>query len=105
MGRPSPTPKREAETWIGAHPGGPSGILAGPPGAGAELPSDLAEAIAEDPAGQLGPNLAQLPFPVKLLPADKALSIQAHASYAQAKAGFAAENAAGLPAGDRTRRS
>lgn len=103
MGRPSPTPKREAEAWFGAHPGGPSEILAGPPGAGAGVPSDLAEAIADDPAGQLGPNLAQLPFLVKLLAADKALSIQAHPSKAQAEAGFAAENAAGLPAGDPTR--
>lgn len=103
MGRPSPTAKREAEAWFGAHPDGPSEILAGPPSAGAGLPSDLAEAIAEDPAGQLGPNLAQLPFLVKLLAADKALSIQAHPSKAQAEAGFAAENAAGLPAGDPER--
>ena len=103
MGRPSPTPKREAEAWFGAHPGGPSEILAGPAGAEGSLPRDLAEAIAEDPAGQLGPNLAELPFLVKLLAADKALSIQAHPSKAQAEAGFAAENAAGVSAGDPAR--
>ena len=103
MGRPSPTPEREAEAWFGAHPGGPSEILAGPSGAASALPHDLAEAISQDPAGQLGPDLAELPFLVKLLAADKALSIQAHPSKAQAEAGFAAENAAGLPAGDPTR--
>jgi mannose-6-phosphate isomerase len=38
----------------------------------------------------------QLPFLLKILAADKALSIQVHPTLAQARAGFAAENARGL---------
>ena len=52
---------------------------------------------------QFGPRL---PFLVKLLAADKALSIQVHPDLEQARAGFAREDAAGIPrdAPDRTYR-
>lgn len=102
MGRPSPTQKPEAEAWFGAHPGGPSELLSVPE-QGETAPADLAEAIAQDPTGELGPDLSELPFLVKLLAADKALSIQAHPSKAQAEAGYAAENASGLASGDLLR--
>jgi len=92
--RPSPEP--EAELWMGAHPGGVSRV-ATPAG---EVPLDAF--IAADPEGVLGPEVvrrfgARLPFLLKVLAAERPLSIQAHPDAEQARAGFARENAAGIP--------
>ena len=81
-----------AELWFGAHPDSPSTIVDGP----------LDAAIAADPAGLLGAEVAaafdgRLPFLLKLLAAEHALSIQVHPTLAQARAGFAAEQARGVP--------
>ena len=81
QGRPTPTEKPEAELWFGAHPGAPGVLL------------DLIEA---DPEGQLGQGRKSLPFLLKLLAAERALSIQVHPTKAQAEAGFAADEAAGI---------
>ena len=82
----------EAEYWLGAHPGGPAVLES----SGTTL--DLA--IARSPIELLGPQVAErfggLPFLVKLLAARQALSIQTHPSAAQAAAGYAREEAAGL---------
>ena len=64
--------------------------------------------IAADPDRELGPECAarfggRLPFLLKVLSAEQALSIQVHPSRAQAQAGFAAENALGLPPADPAR--
>ena len=107
QGRPVPSPGPEAELWIGAHPSAPSGM------AGATLDA----VIAADPDRELGPSCVarfgpRLPFLLKVLSAEAALSIQLHPSRAQAEAGFAAENARrrrrpdrqrGLPPGDPAR--
>ena len=85
--------KPQAELWLGAHPGSPSRIVHPEKVGGA---SDLARWIAADPATALG-DAPTLPFLMKVLAADSALSIQAHPSMAQAIAGFARENAAGIP--------
>jgi mannose-6-phosphate isomerase len=87
-----------AELWFGAHPAGPSPVQ----------DTTLDRLIAADPPAFLGPATverfgAQLPFLVKLLAADHALSIQVHPSRAQAEAGFAAEEAAGLALDDPAR--
>jgi mannose-6-phosphate isomerase len=63
------------------------------------VPLDLL--IDRDPQRMLGAETAQrygdrLPFLVKLLAADTALSIQVHPSLEQARAGFAAEDARGV---------
>ena len=97
QGRPVPAPGPEAELWMGAHPSAPSGVDR----AGATLDA----VIAADPGRELGPDCAKrfsgrLPFLLKVLSAEKALSIQVHPSRAQAEAGFAAENERGLPPGD-----
>ncbi len=94
-GRP-PTGEPEAELWLGAHPGAPSRIDRGD---GAE---PLDAVIARDPATELGPRVAdrfgpQLPFLLKVLAAEHALSVQVHPTLAQAAAGYAAEDAAGTP--------
>src|SRR5664279_3596441 len=64
--------------------------------------STLDEAISLDPVGTVGAHVARrfgprLPFLLKVLAADAPLSLQAHQSSRQAVAGFARENAAGVP--------
>jgi mannose-6-phosphate isomerase len=87
---------------MGAHPGAPSGVDRG---AGA---CSLDELIAVDPVAELGPAAVErfgpaLPFLFKVLAAGEPLSVQVHPDLAQAKAGFAAEEAAGVPLGARER--
>ena len=102
QGRPAPTAQPEAELWMGAHPSAPSGV--DQPGGRTTL--DVV--IAADPAGELGADVAarfggRLPFLLKVLAAEHALSIQVHPSRAQAEAGYRAENERGLPRGDKSR--
>jgi mannose-6-phosphate isomerase len=78
LGR-KPPGRPEAEYWLGTHPGSPAVLVDGP--SGDRLLSDLTE----------------LPFIMKVLAAETPVSLQAHPSTAQAEAGFARENAAGIP--------
>jgi mannose-6-phosphate isomerase len=84
-----------AELWIGAHPDGPS-IAKTSEGA-----VSIDQVIAADPVAWLGPKSAErfgrLPMLLKILAAAEPLSIQAHPTKAQAEAGFAREEAAGVP--------
>jgi len=73
----------EAELWLGTHPGSPARLEDGRP-------------LLEE-AG------APLPYLLKLLAAAEPLSLQAHPTPAQAAAGFARENAAGVPLDAPTR--
>jgi mannose-6-phosphate isomerase len=87
---------------MGAHPSAPSGLER----AGAHTTLDAV--IAADPAGELGPATAarfggRLPFLLKVLAAEKALSIQVHPSRQQAEAGYRAETERGLAHGDKSR--
>lgn len=98
QGRPVPSPRPEAELWLGAHPKAPSRVEG----------RSLAEIIQADPVGVLGAATAatydgRLPFLLKLLAAAEPLSIQAHPDAGQALAGFAREEAAGLPLDDPRR--
>lgn len=88
---PSNTP--EAELWLGAHHGSPSAIIDPSVTRGAK---DLAEWVVADPTTALGRH-ERLPFLLKVLAAGGPLSLQAHPTTAQAEAGFARENAAGIP--------
>ncbi|WP_273352214.1 mannose-6-phosphate isomerase, class I [Corynebacterium resistens] len=98
-GRPVPSIEPEAEMWFGAHPGSPSllGNSVDPSGAN----TSLLDAIEASPRAALGANVAErygrLPFLLKLLAADRALSIQVHPTKQQAEEGFARENAEGVP--------
>jgi mannose-6-phosphate isomerase len=87
---------------MGAHPSAPSGLER------AGVRTTLDAVIAADPAGELGAACAarfgaRLPFLLKVLGVEKALSIQVHPSRKQAEAGYQAENERGLAPGDRTR--
>jgi mannose-6-phosphate isomerase len=86
----TPTGRPEAEVWYGDHPGSPS-LTAD----GRTLDAVLAEAGA-----------GSLPLLLKVLAAEVSLSIQAHPSKDEAVAGFAREEAAGIPrdAAERTYR-
>lgn len=90
-----------AEHWLGAHESAPS-LVAGAP---------LDTLISEHGKDILGTATftrfgGRLPYLMKLLAADHPLSIQAHPNREEAEAGFARENAAGVPidAPDRTYR-
>ncbi|MEZ5411734.1 MAG: mannose-6-phosphate isomerase, class I [Acidimicrobiales bacterium] len=92
QGRPV-TGEPEAELWFGAHPVAPSRL---------ERSGAMLDAlVAADPDGVLGPGAARrfgrFPFLVKVLAAAEPLSIQAHPSLAQARAGHRREEAAGIP--------
>ena len=103
QGRPVPAPGPEAELWMGAHPSAPSGV-----GPDASWPTALDAVIAADPDRELGPDCAsrfggRLPFLLKVLSAERALSIQVHPSRAQAQAGFLADDERGLAPDDPAR--
>ena len=85
----------EAELWLGAHPGSPSVILDPLQTGGA---ADLAEWIASDPQTTLGrfAGSGRLPFLLKVLAAASPLSLQAHPTLEQARAGFQRENDLGI---------
>ncbi|MGO4299216.1 mannose-6-phosphate isomerase, class I [Leifsonia sp. RAF41] len=75
----------EAELWLGAHPGSPARVL---------------DPTLADGAANLAEweRTSDLPYLLKVLAADGPLSLQAHPSPEQARAGFERENAAGLAA-------
>ncbi|GAA1834543.1 mannose-6-phosphate isomerase, class I [Microlunatus capsulatus] len=93
-----PTGEPQAELWLGAHTSAPSTLGDRP----------LTDVIAADPAGMVGAAVVRdfgdgLPFLLKVLAADKPLSLQAHPTRAQAEEGYAREEEAGvaLDASDR----
>lgn len=85
----------EAEYWLGAHPSAPSRLVG--------LDKTLDDLVAQDLVPVVGDTVSErfsgLPFLLKILAADRPLSIQAHPSLAQAAAGFDRENAAGIDVG------
>ena len=78
-------PEKIAEAWFGAHPLAPAHVE------GCETPLDA----------WLGSE--QLPYLLKLLSASRPLSIQVHPNIEQARAGFAREEALGVPRAARNR--
>ncbi|MDP6981343.1 MAG: mannose-6-phosphate isomerase, class I [Myxococcota bacterium] len=93
----------EAEWWMGAHAASPSLVRL------ERGWTPLPEWIAEDPAGRLGRASVEdfgreLPFLFKLLAAGQPLSLQAHPSTEQARAGFEREEREG-PGRDDPRRN
>jgi len=74
----APTGAPQAELWLGAHPGSPSRLVG--------RDGTLADIVP-----------GRLPFLLKVLAASAPLSLQAHPTPEQARAGFERENAAGIP--------
>jgi mannose-6-phosphate isomerase len=102
LGKENPEGRPWAEMWMGSHPGSPSKVSFG------EAEISLGDLIATDPPYYLGKQVAvqygTLPFLLKLLAADRPLSIQAHPSLPQAQEGFQRENIVG-PALEDPRRN
>jgi mannose-6-phosphate isomerase len=95
LGIENATRRPFAELWIGAHAKAPSVVEL----ATGQEPLD--KLIAEDPEAILGQAAkarfgGRLPYLFKILDVHKMLSIQAHPTLAQARAGFARENAEGI---------
>jgi mannose-6-phosphate isomerase len=88
-----PSGQPQAELWMGAHPAQPSALRSG---------GTLLERIAADPAGELSAAVVdrfgpRLPFLLKVIAADRPLSLQAHPDSERAREGYAAEEARGIP--------
>lgn len=84
-----------AELWLGAHPSAPSRVAGG----------SLLELVRSAPDAMLGRRVAdeygpRLPYLLKVLAAERALSLQVHPKPHAARAGFNRENRRGLPPGD-----
>jgi mannose-6-phosphate isomerase len=95
LGVENATRRPFAELWIGAHAKAPSLADVG----GGQEPLD--ELISEAPDAILGQAAnarfaGRLPYLFKILDVRKMLSIQAHPTLAQARSGFARENAEGI---------
>ncbi|MUL43644.1 mannose-6-phosphate isomerase, class I [Streptomonospora sp. PA3] len=91
-----PDGRPQAELWLGAHPGAPSTVIT------PEGPASFDDVIAAAPKETLGVRTVErfgerLPFLLKVLAAEEPLSLQVHPDAARAQAGFAAEEAAGIP--------
>jgi mannose-6-phosphate isomerase len=87
-----PTGEPQAELWFGAHPLAPSAVDGEP----------LDKLVAHDPVRVVGRASVEafgprLPFLLKIIAAAQPLSLQAHPSREQAEAGYAREQAAGVP--------
>jgi len=98
LGTPS-SGQPEAELWLGAHPSAPS--LATPWEGGAE-PIPLDQLIQQQPVAMLGERVLdefgpRLPYLLKVLAADRALSLQVHPAAHLARAGFNRENREQIP--------
>jgi mannose-6-phosphate isomerase len=94
-GRPVPSAHPEAELWFGAHPADPAHVCVD------GRAQSLLEVVGADPQHELGsvaPTFGgRLPFLLKILAAEEPLSLQAHPSAGQARAGFERENLARVP--------
>ncbi|EKY3196817.1 mannose-6-phosphate isomerase, class I [Cronobacter turicensis] len=87
FGVPNPDEQPQAEMWMGAHPAGCSEIETGSDSV------SLLDAIAQSPESVLGARamdrFGQLPYLLKILAAETALSIQVHPNKRQAEEGYA----------------
>ncbi|MGV9411960.1 mannose-6-phosphate isomerase, class I [Nocardia sp. NPDC003693] len=94
-GRPVPSAHPEAELWFGAHPADPAQVRIN------GHSTSLLDVVSANPQRELGAVAGEfggrLPFLLKILAAEEALSLQAHPSLEQAQVGFQRENRAGMP--------
>lgn len=91
----NPEGKPQAEIWMGAHPNGCSSLM-DETGETQRLDAFIAHDIVAA-LGDAYTNFGELPYLFKVLAAAEPLSIQVHPDKASSEAGFAAENAAGIP--------
>ncbi|MBL3699708.1 mannose-6-phosphate isomerase, class I [Leucobacter luti] len=92
-----PTGEPQAELWLGTHPGSPAHVAKATP-----VGQTLIDLVESDPE-RYGVHGGPLPFLLKVLAIGAPLSLQVHPDRAQAAAGFAAEERAGIPRDARER--
>lgn len=95
LGLPA-TSEPVAESWMGAHPSAPSRVRTadGETGLDALIAADAEVLLGSDVAARFGTSL---PYLLKILAAETPLSLQVHPDLEQARLGYAAEAAAGIP--------
>ncbi|WP_336727592.1 mannose-6-phosphate isomerase, class I [Cellulosimicrobium cellulans] len=105
-----PDGRPAAELWMGAHPLAPSHVVpdgaahpgeAPRPGGATASGTSLADLVRANPVGVLGQRVLdqygpRLPFLLKVLAAERALSLQVHPHPHRARAGFNRENREGV---------
>ena len=95
FGISNPDSLPQAELWMGAHPNGCSKIVNN---GSSQLLSEWIEASPEQVLGRYTcDKFGELPYLMKVLSADKPLSIQVHPKKSKAVEGFERENQAGIP--------
>ncbi|MCV2394167.1 mannose-6-phosphate isomerase, class I [Actinotalea sp. M2MS4P-6] len=92
----APTGDPVAELWLGGHPGAPSQVQTD------DGPVRLDALLAADPDAMLGADVVarfgtSLPYLLKVIAAEKPLSLQVHPNLERARVGFAEEEARGIP--------
>ncbi|RYZ22226.1 MAG: mannose-6-phosphate isomerase, class I [Chitinophagaceae bacterium] len=96
LGEKNTAEKPWAEYWLGVHPASPSSLTLAD---GTSMPLD--RFIAASPEDALGTSVRErfggLPYLLKVLDVAQMLSIQVHPDKQQARAGYAREEAAGIP--------
>ena len=101
LGLPA-TSEPMAESWMGAHPSAPSLVTT------EDGETGLDQLIAADARALMGPHAVgrfggELPYLLKIIAADSPLSLQVHPDIEQARRGYTAEEAAGVPIDARHR--
>src|SRR5215216_4318983 len=87
------TGEPQAELWLGAHPVAPS--LVGDKRMDELVAADPDGVVGVEPVAMFGPRL---PYLIKVIAAERPLSLQAHPSRAQAEVGFDREEQEGIAA-------
>jgi mannose-6-phosphate isomerase len=97
LGLPA-TSRPVAESWMGAHPSAPSQVRTGDGqlGLDAWIRADAGRLLGQDVVARFG---AVLPYLLKIIAAERPLSMQVHPTIGQARSGYAAEQVAGIPVG------
>lgn len=100
QGRP-PSAGPEAELWMGAHPSDPSSVIdeGVEVSLGTWIESNPVQVLGRETLERFGPRL---PFLLKVLGVDRALSLQVHPTAELARRGFDADEARGI---ERTARN
>ena len=95
LGLPA-TSEPVAESWMGAHPSAPSLVTTadGETGLDRWIAADAEVLLGSDVVARFG---EALPYLLKIIAAESPLSLQVHPDIEQARLGYAAEEAAGIP--------
>jgi mannose-6-phosphate isomerase len=93
---PNITGRPYAEYWLGVHPGGPAQVCLDH-GAHTGLPDLIRSDVNRYLGNKTRNAFGEWPYLLKVLDVKGMLSIQVHPTQEEARKGFAAENAAGIP--------